>query len=100
MADFSTDNLDTMSWQNLVALRNQYNDDQQAQNAIAPYEHQAYAREAVEQNPMNALAYMAMIPGYQAYKVATGEGRSSPSVEELLHGYKGVFQGIQKALNI
>lgn len=69
------------------------------QQAVAPYEHRAYAREDVRENPMRALLYAAMIPGYQAAKAvgAIGEeGTTSPSMEQMKQGFVGVYEGLGK----
>jgi hypothetical protein len=68
--------------------------DQGMQNRLAPYEHRAYAREAVTDNPLYAPFLAGAIPAYQIKKMITGEGRSQPSMEHVLQGLLGVGEGI------
>lgn len=85
----------SMSWDELLAMRSALNGNPEAQKAIAPYEHRAYAREAVQENPLNAVGYAFMIPGYQAAKAVGLLGaRTRPSWEQLKQGYKGVGEGL------
>lgn len=65
-----------------------------AQNAISPYEHQAFAREATEENPFMALPISAAIPMYQVYKAVMG-ARSQPSMDQVTQGWKGVGEGLK-----
>lgn len=64
-----------------------------AQNTIAPYEHQAFAREAVGENPFMALPIATAIPMYQVYKAIMGS-RSQPSFDQVTHGMQGVGEGL------
>lgn len=87
--------LASMDWTDLIALRSQFNENPAAQKKISPYEHRAYAREAVAENPLNAIGYTFMIPGYQAAKAVGLLGaRTQPSLDQLKHGYKGVGEGL------
>ena len=61
---------------------------------LAGAEHRAFARESVIENPLMALSLVAAIPGYQAYKMATGKARSEGSLDQVLQGYAGVGEGI------
>jgi hypothetical protein len=91
--------LGNLTWEELLELRRKYNDNPQVQNLLAPYEHMAYAREDVRDRPYMALPYMAMIPGYQAYKAMFTGGRSSNPLEAMSGGYKGVMQGLLQRLS-
>jgi hypothetical protein len=84
-----------MRFGQLDELRSQF-PDQSAQDLIAPYEHRAYAREIVKENPLFALGLFGAIPGYQAAKV-TGlqKTRSKPSMEQMIQAYKGLFEGLR-----
>lgn len=92
MADLSN-----LTFDQLLALR-QATTDPSTQKLLAPYEHQAYARETVASNPWSAPGLLAMIPAYQALKLMgllQGDNRSTPaSMAQLLGGYQGVAQGL------
>lgn len=90
--------LQNLSWEELLELRRKYNGNQDMQNLLAPYEHAAYAREDVRDRPYMALPYLAMIPGYQAYKAIKGGGRSNNPLEAMKGGYEGVFQGLLQSI--
>ena len=68
------------------------------QNKIAPYEHRAFAREAIGENVLRAPAIAAGILAYQPYKMLTGKSRSSASLDQVLQGFAGVGEGIVNAL--
>lgn len=86
--------LESKSWQELLQLRRETTDPAE-QERIAPYEHRAYAREAVSSNPALAPIFALLVPGYQAAK-ATGivEARTEPSLEQLQEGFKGIYEGL------
>jgi hypothetical protein len=94
-------NLSDMSWDDLMDLRMQAGKNVARQQQIAPYEHRAWARETVGQNPLLALPYAVMIPGYQAAK-AIGLLQSNdpnhpttrPSWEQIRQGFTGVGEGL------
>ena len=90
--------LSNLSWEELLELRRRYNDNQEMQNYLAPYEHAAYAREEVRDRPYMALPYLAMIPGYQVYKATLGGGRSNNPLQAMAGGYRGVLQGLLQSL--
>jgi hypothetical protein len=66
------------------------------QDLLAPYEHRAWAREYVAENPVTGLlGASALIPLYQMYKLTGQSGaRSAPSIEQVIQGYKGVGEGL------
>ncbi len=68
------------------------------QNMISPYEHRAFAREAVTENPMMALPIAASVVPYQLYKLIDGKSRSTPSIDQVLQGFMGVGEGLMGAL--
>lgn len=74
---------------------------QEEQNLLAPYEHRAFAREVVQENPLMALPVAAAIPIYAAGK-ATGiiKARSEPSLEEVKQGFIGLGEGLMKLLGM
>lgn len=97
-----------MSWMDLNALRIQQGQNMAAQMAIAPYEHQAYARDEAG-GPLQSAIYGGILePGYQAVKLLPGSERvlnyingggdglpqTPASVAELVGGVKGGFQGL------
>lgn len=96
MADES--NFASMPWSDLYQLRMKTTDPLQ-QALIAPYEHRAYAREQVRDNPLNAPLYAgALIPGYQAAKMAklisSDSTSTAPSWDQVTQGLTGVGEGL------
>lgn len=75
--------------------------DPQEQNAISPYEHRAFAREWMQQNPLVAgVSLPFAIPAYTIYKaLGLSNSRSQPSMDEIKQGYVGYGEGLLKALN-
>jgi hypothetical protein len=69
--------------------------DKDTQDMLAGYEHRAFAREAVGENPLMALPITAAIPLYQLVKLlGTTQSRSSPSWEQMGQGLMGVKEGL------
>lgn len=69
------------------------------QNKIAPYEHRAFAREAVADNPLMAVPLAVAIPAYQASKaLGLEKSRSEASTEQVTQAYTGVGEGLSKAV--
>ena len=85
-----------LAWDQLVQMRARTSDPAE-QARLAPFEHRAYAREAVAQNPMMALPYLAMVPGYQALKLMGAGARTKPGLEQLMQGYAGIGDGLKEA---
>ena len=86
----------TMSWKELVSIRQANKGDKELQEKIAPFEHRAYARELVKDSPSTAILLPFLIPGYQ---VAKGMGMDSieatpPSMEQLKEGFAGLYEGL------
>lgn len=96
MADY-----DKMSLYDLQNLRAMNAGDQPMQQQLAPYEHRAYAREEVMDNPLNALKLAFMIPGYQAAKNSglwPSDSSTTPaSMDQLTQGFAGVGDGLQQS---
>ena len=90
--------LGTMSWEDLINLRKKYEGNQEMQNYLAPYEHQAFSRELTQEKPYMAASLGAAVPAYYLYKLATGKGRSEASLDTVQGGYKGILQGLQEAV--
>lgn len=84
--------LGVMDWGTLLEARRHVPMDQQ--NAISPYEHRAYARETVRENPMSALGIAVGTLGYQPYKAIMQNTRSKPSLDQLGQGLYGVGEGL------
>lgn len=83
--------LATMPHAELYQLRAKLPKNQQA--LIAPYEHRAFAREAVGENPWMALPIAAGTFAYQPYKMLFG-ARSEPSFKQVGQGLKGIYEGL------
>lgn len=96
--DTSHDQLASLPWSTLYQMRMQ-SSDPLVQAMISPYEHRAYAREQVQQNPLQAPLFAgALIPGYQAAKLAglipTDGQSSAPSWDQFTGGLTGVGEGL------
>ena len=84
-------------WLDLTAARDRI-PGSLGQRILAPAEHQAFAREFAQDSPRTAAFTMPfMIPGYQAYKLLGGGGPDATpaSWDQLLHGYKGLWEGLK-----
>jgi hypothetical protein len=68
------------------------------QNQLAGYEHRAFAREAVGENPLLALPIAAGAVGYPFYKMLMSPGRSDPSFNQVGQGLLGVGEGVSNRL--
>ncbi len=90
----SEDALSKMPWSDLLQLRSKLTTKAE-QNAVAPYEHRAYAREyspdtySAVQNAVGSL-------GYTAAKPIIGGARSDPSLREIGQGLLGAWEGWSK----
>lgn len=86
-----------MSHEQLYNLRNLYTNNKAIQNLIAPFEHRAFAREAVKEQPLMAIPIGLATPAYSMYKQAFNTGaRSSPSLAEISQAYRGIKEGLFK----
>jgi soluble lytic murein transglycosylase-like protein len=71
---------------------------QEEQDRLAPYEHRAFAREAVAETPALAVPIAVATPLYQVAKLAGVERtRSKPSLKQVTEGYKGIGEGLEQA---
>ena len=69
--------------------------DRALQDLLAGYEHRAFAREAVAENPLLAPSIAAATPLYQIAKAAgLTNSRSAPSMSQMGHGLLGVGEGL------
>jgi len=64
------------------------------QNAISPYEHRAFAREATAENPWMGLPIAVGTLAYQPYKMIQGQSRSGASLDQVGQGLLGVGEGL------
>lgn len=101
LSDIPDDALNSMPWDDLYNLRLKYKGNPEMQAKIAPFEHQAYARESVAESPLTAPVWALMPAGYQAYKVLGGGGHDDmttpPSMDQALAGMRGTGQGLMQA---
>jgi len=81
-------------------LRNQYPANDYMQGILAPYEHQAFAREAASEGPGGAAAMTVAVPAYAAAKgLGIVGGRSgSDALTQILAGLQGAGQGFTQWL--
>lgn len=90
----SDEELGNMDHASLYMLRERLKD-KAAQNALAGWEHRAFGREAVANNPLLAAPIALATPLYQASKLIPGLGsRSDASWEQTLQGWRGVGDGL------
>lgn len=68
------------------------------QGFISPYEHRAFSREVVQENPLMAISLLAAIPAYQGYKAVMG-ARSEPSLDQVLQGYAGIGDALKAMIS-
>jgi hypothetical protein len=88
---------DQMSMDQLQYLRNANRpDDKELQNYLADYEHRAFAREEVQNNPLMALSLLVGTPAYAALKtLGLMRGRSDPSLRQIKSGLLGTLEGLK-----
>ena len=68
---------------------------QARQNELGPLDRQYFAEWATTENPVSALALAGLIPAeYLAKKLRLRGGRSEPTVESMLAGYRGIGAGL------
>lgn len=91
----------SMTHAQLLMLRNSLPPNDPRQAILAPYEHQAFAREYTEDNPITGpLGLSVAIPAYAAAKLlGLQHARTGPSIASILAGYKGVGQGLASVIN-
>lgn len=93
--------LANMSHTELALLRDKFQKQPEIYAALAPFEHQAFAREWTRDNPMLAVPSLtAAIPlQYLAKKIGVmprmSDAPQSPaSFDQFTHGFQGIGQGI------
>lgn len=67
------------------------------QKDIAKYEHRAFARESVSENPLMALSLLPAIPAYQLSKLIDPRPRSGFDPSQILESFVGVGEGLKNA---
>lgn len=87
------DVLAKMPWSDLYQLRLRH-PDPELQARIAPFEHRAYARETVSEDPLKAPVMAMAVPGYQLLKTFVGKSRTRPSMDQVTQGLRGVGEGL------
>lgn len=86
-----------LSFDEIRQLRDFLGDDHVAQEALAPWEHRAFALEYSKDSPMRSLGLFAAIPVYQLAKSAgllRGRSGESNPVAQMSMGYQGLMQGL------
>jgi hypothetical protein len=91
--------LSQMDHMNLMSLRKLHEKDRNLNTRLAPFEHQAFAREYVKQNPVSGtLGLTAAIPLYALAKSAgfmsNGGTATAPSISQVSAGFRGIGQGL------
>lgn len=89
------DELSKMPWLDLMELRSKLKS-KEDQNAVAPFEHRAYAREQAAEGAYPALQQAVGSVFYTPVKAVTGGSRSDPSFREIGQGLLGVLEGLAK----
>lgn len=90
----STDELSSLDHGTLLELRRKATTKEQ-QNKLAPYEHRAWAREYIKDNPEAALVIPGMILAYNlAKETDLMAGRSESGTKAIVEGMKGWLEGI------
>ena len=89
-----------MTHDELLRLRAMFDGDNEMQAMLGPMEHEAFAREQVEDDPWRGVpAMLAGIPAYTAAKaLGLHGGRSPASMNEIAQAYRGVGQGLQNVI--
>lgn len=87
------DDLSTADWLSLLQMR-KLAQTQADQDRIAGYEHRAYARETVRDNPWMAASLLVATPAYQLAKLAGMGSRSSPGLLQMGQGLIGIGEGL------
>lgn len=90
----SSDQLASMSHMSLIGLRSKATTEEE-QSKVAPYEHRAFAREYIEENPEAAIVMPGMIMAYNVLrKAGVLKGRSDPNAKHIIEGLKGYVEGV------
>jgi len=87
--------LEDMSHHELLMLR-KANPELFMQEALAPIEHKAFAREYVRDNPYAAPGIAMMAPAYALAKMLRAQkGRTEPSMDQIFGGWAGTTEGLK-----
>ena len=98
LLDFMQNDPETMDHATLYMLREKAKE-KALQDQLAGYEHRAFAREAVTQNPLMAIPIGLAAPIYQASKLMPWSmSRSSPGLGQLGQAYAGIGEGLLSLL--
>jgi len=95
----------SMPFSALTKLRDEYGrSNKEAQNMLAPYEHRAFAREYIQENPLMSIPMATMmVPGYQLSKlfpsISGNKSRSSPGLNQMGQEYMGILEGLGGWIN-
>lgn len=92
------ENLAKLQHTALLLMREYNPDNKAAQAMIAPYEHQAFAREATAENPLMGLPIALATPLYAGAKslgLMTDNTTTPPSWNQVGRGLLGVGQGLK-----
>lgn len=92
--DQSTDWLGQLPHAKLVNMRDAAGNGKDIQNLLGPYEHQAFAREVVKDNPLMSAPALAGALLYDPAKLTPwANGRSDPSMQSMAQSLLGWRQG-------
>lgn len=94
----SPEDMKKMDWMRLYQMRLKAKDPA-TQAQIAPYEHRAYAREQVADDPLQAVSMALAIPGYQTLKSFVGKSRTPASWDQVSQGFAGIGDGLSQWWN-
>lgn len=87
--------LSEQSWEQLLQARKEAEGDPAKQAVLAPFEHRAYAREYVRDNPLAAPGMAMMTPAYYAAKkMGLANGRTEADVDQVMAGWQGTAEGL------
>ena len=93
---------DTLSHAQLSSMRESFRDNPAVYAALAPYEHQAFAREWTKEQPLLAvpsltaaipLQYLAKLSGVMP-KMSDAP-QTPASLSQVTHGFRGIGQGVK-----
>ncbi|CAB4168669.1 hypothetical protein UFOVP580_8 [uncultured Caudovirales phage] len=97
--NLSDEDLAAMSHSSLMAIRKAHEKNRALNVRLAPFEHQAFAREYVKENPISGtLGVGAAIPLYALAKgagfMSNGGTATPPSMAQMSAGFRGIGQGL------
>jgi hypothetical protein len=87
--------LNQLDHETLYRMRGQIPASDPKQRDLALLEHQAFAREWVKENPLNALSLLFAVPAYTGAKaIGAVKARTPASWDEIGAGYRGIGEGL------